>query len=389
MILRLYSAIIDLPLDDGYAKIMARAPIKYGGSGLRPVWGIRQAAYLAGFAAAHKEILRDSSIDDDIPSLTEARAAFSAILPYVTGLPWFPREFSSFVNLIRTEPDRISGLQRALTLAVEAAAIGAELSKSTPQQQAVPRSCAGRYASRWKTVHPRSPILTLNDNEYQWASAASLQIPLQCLDHKQCACSAVLSAQSAILHTSVCKIATGALSIRHNDLRGVIEDACSDAQVPCRAETLCFVDPHSDEMIQADLVVQVPSASSTGVTAIDFAVTTPGTVSSISQHSDSVSGATASHAEAAKLDKYARFAHARNVTIIPFVVEAFGTLGKHALAFIDSLGKSFARAHPSESSSVFVSFLLSRVSVTLARGISRCIALTIVKCLEREGTSCT
>ena len=123
---------------------------------------------------------------------------------------------------------------------------------------------------------------------------------------------------------------------------------------------------------QADIFVVFPSGSRY---LIDVRVPTPSCKSYILRAQ--VPGAVALHDEAAKSLKHGAQAAAAGAKLVPFVIEAYGTFGAEAHAFVHDMAKEIVEVTRRFGSDIMVAAMraeiTSAIAVALHRGNSACL----------------
>ena len=162
--------------------LQVRLPLRWGGTGLRPVEEIAPAAYLGSWAQVLPDVERlvggapilgpDAP---DSPTVVAVRAAVEewrtlAARPETDPVDW---------EVARAQPRGLRKQQRALSLAVDRERRQRLRRIASPEDWTRVQNCAGIWAGVWLTITPTEHGLSFLDGEYAALMRFRLRLPLQ------------------------------------------------------------------------------------------------------------------------------------------------------------------------------------------------------------------
>jgi hypothetical protein len=284
---------------------------------------------------------------------------FEALIPSV------PAGIEGFFLLFQADSPK--HIQRVLTHWLEALLrVDARVGESL-FSKAVRLSSSGRNAGALLTTIPTSSRTTCTNQEI--IQEVRLRIAGDPYDNMPRVCPGCGQDLLADPHHWLsCAVLVGAYRIfRHNLLMEVITHFLS--LMVCAISVEPRVQGFHD---QADILVVFPSGTRY---LIDVRVPTPSCKSYLSKAQ--VRGAVAKSHEVEKIRKHGEQAAAAHAVMVPFVVEAYGTMGEHAYNFIKTMAEEIISVTRRSPSPTMVAALRAEITgaiaVALHRGNAACL----------------
>jgi hypothetical protein len=229
-------------------------------------------------------------------------------------------------------------------------------------------SCACRPASLWLDVLPTSTALQLSDADFKSAMRLRLgvsQMPANA-PGLQCTCGRRIQVRDKD-HAMSCKALSGAMTLRHEILKGTWRRIANRAGIASSAEPAMRSLPG----VQASAVANSPESRGDilmvlpdGLTVTDVSVIHPAAASYV--RAARVEGGAAASRDQVKRAQYSS-ADPNGYAFVPLSVETFGRLGKPAMELLNQLATTAASGGTARKD-CFVIGALKELSVALCRG---------------------
>lgn len=210
-----------------------------------------------------------------------------------------------------------------------------------------------RGASSWLTVLPHHQRTTIPDADF--TAGVKLRLGVTWTVNFSCGCHPVERARAT--HPLSCALRRGHLNIyRHNAIRDELYHWATAAGITAIREPTGLA---ADANLRPDLLLLMDGQQ----LLVDVTVVNP----SAKSHDPETVPTTIRQAEREKLNKYRQLALDHGATIVPFVVDVYGGLNKHARELLSRIA-STAAEHEVESFASYRQSVAGAVSAALVRG---------------------
>ena len=357
-------------------------PIRAGGMGIRPLSRVLEPAFIGGVSQAASVLapIVDAVRPPGAPPLPTVTALIEAFnhLTHQRVLPdehhVIPGTALDLLNQHRINPPR--HVQKYLTAKLEIVLLRNLMSTSSTMSKARLLSLSNPGSARYLTVIPESPELLMPRAYFRHAAHFHLDIaaaaPNTALPSHCPLCSEPLlgswhhfSACTAFLRRAVLR--------RHDNIKFALAQICHALLLPYEVEP---------RLPNTHLVPDLAVTANGRVFHLDISVTNPSCPSFRVAASTSRLAA-AGQREQFKLSKYSEAASSNNATFVPFVFEAYGTMGERAKGFLKMICEAAPQACNMDPDN-FRSDACNRLSIALHRGNGAIVASAISTIAEAQ-----
>ena len=323
-----------------------KLPVKAGGGGLGDAVAINHAAFIASVAAAAGNIQHyRQHLQLNNNKLQQATSqALEWLQQQGVSPQHLPKPQDDFIQLMsgaeQTKWQHVIMRTYALSVMRQAAATETNVDRARNNSVAAP------HASLWYTTNPTDDQLTLNNSQFAIAVRNRLGLSPYQLSRS--------FNQMNMIRGNV----GYTISDRHNHIRDVLASLARSVNALAQVEATVTSGTRADLMLRLS---QQPGVNFD----VDVMVTMPTATSNL-QAAQQQLGA-ASLGEQQKIARYAGTMDERTQQLMPFVVEAFGAIGKAAMKVLEALAIHAEQTQNADRHE-FLAFAASAISVAIQQG---------------------
>jgi hypothetical protein len=359
------SKILDIEAPSGsVAQRRFSLPVRNGGVGIRSPAFVASAAFLAATATAAPRLsnllVPERKTGTEV-AVEEAHAELKE--RGVEASDQFPLEAADMWRLAISDGAR---LQAAYTAELELAVLR-DLTRRDARLRAIISSASGPGASRW--ISALAPALPLRMTNAQVVEAfrflLDLPTAVDTTMGRVCICGDPIG---DLHHYHTCmRAASGSWTVRHNYVVEVLQRYLTEAGLTPLREEPFHETADLSQFCKPDLAYVVGG----NLVFLDVSITHPAAGSAVARASRRA-GAAAREREQEKLRRYTAAQRLHHATVVPFVLETYGAMGRMAQKCVRRIAR-YAADYAGKSYRPFLAGMIAEIAMALQRGNGRVI----------------